>query len=139
MEKLKSVPRNYVTGVNFERVADYYSMPGPSSLNNSLVNFNPYGETEPYMNYRMMAKIEITMEITSKEDEYFLHMLQRDGLQYVSDNGFPLEKFKFVINEGYKRLPVLMRHEDPEIQKIAWIISKYFSQREDIIPDKVVE
>lgn len=43
-----------------------------------------------------------------------------------------------ITNEGFQRLPILIKHPDPEIAKFAWILSKYFSKRDEIMPEKIV-
>ena len=82
-------------------------------------------------------------------DRVMRHPLLRDmtletAVDYCVDfiremGGFSQEKFRYVINEGYCRLPILMKHSDPDIAKIAWILSKYFASRNEIMPEQVIE
>ena len=50
-----------------------------------------------------------------------------------------IKKFRFIMNQGFIRLPSLIKHADPEIANLAWIISKYFAQRKDIMPENIIE
>jgi hypothetical protein len=61
------------------------------------------------------------------------------GLEHVADGMLSVDKFRKVINSGYVRLPILLKDPDPEVAQIAWILSKYFSQRNDIMPEGVIE
>lgn len=137
MEKIKKkIPRNFVKKVDYEHYTELYDMFGFQSQ----YSVDKYGN-ERYSNIsrRIRVNIQISIDINSDEDLKFVNDLQNKGLEFVADQGFNLEKFKFIMNQGYTNLPILLKHSDQEISEMAWILSKYFSQREMIMPDKIVD
>jgi hypothetical protein len=132
MEKLNRIPQNNVTKIEVEHYAD------PMYSNQAYFQSipNPYGQRAQY---KTRLKAEIVIDMNNEEDREFIYHFQKQGLEYVAKMGFDIEKFRYVINEGFIRLPALIKHPDPEIAKMAWILSKYFSQRNDIMPEQVIE
>jgi len=132
MEKLKSIPRNYVTNIEYERVMEPYSR---------YYSASEYGHASSYidMPIKMVAKMEIKMELESDEDRKLMHDIQHRGLEAVADRGMSRDKFRYVMNQGYMRIPALLKHEDEEIAQLAWILSKFFSKRDEIMPEDIVE
>lgn len=126
------IPRNFVRNVEMEHVAD------PAHF--GMCSYSEYGKPPKHMSmpYRVRAKLEIVVDIESDEDQNFIRDLASQGLEFISSNGFHIEKLRFVLNEGFQRLPILIKHPDPEIAKFAWILSKYFSKRDEIMPEKIV-
>lgn len=139
MEKLKKIPKNHVRKVQFEASIEH------NPLIRASGSFIRYGDCDMYgreieMPIKHFANVELIVEIEDKEDVKFVEGLQAEGIKYASKNPeLDIEKFRYVINEGFCRLPILLKHSDPEIAKIAWIFSKYFSQRNDLMPERVVE
>lgn len=133
MEKLNKIPRNSVRKVSVEAFQDL-NYRSHYSLNNSY-----YGELVNIQPNRYVANVEISIDMISPEDSHFIHELQVGGLDYVAKMGFDVEKFRYIMNEGFIRLPILLKHPDPEIAKMAWILSKYFAQRKDIMPEQIIE
>jgi len=133
MEKIKKVPENiFVTNVDFETSERFYDSYVATVYGGKKTKF-----IDP--NHRVTAKVTLSIEITSDEDWKFVWMLKDKGIHVLLDAGFDVEKLKYVINQGMVRLPILLKHEDPDIAQIAFILSKYFAQRNDIMPEKVVE
>lgn len=130
MEKLKRVPRSWVSKVEFEQFmehTDYYSYVNPASMEDYRAKV------------RVRARVEFVIEIDTDEDKRLIREMEHKGLEAVADKGLDINKFAYVINQGYVMLPALLRHSDPDIAKIAWIISKYMAQRKDIVHDKIIE
>lgn len=134
-EKFKKIPRNYVVGVEYERVIDYN--------HNMISSFGRINEPSSYFERSMQtlinAKVTMRIEIRDDEDAKILQLLQAHGLGALVDKGLSLDKFKFVMNQGYTRLPALLKHPDPEIAELAFILSKYFACRSEIMPDEIIE
>jgi len=135
MKKIRRVPKNWVENVKCERYVspDHYSVP--------MYSYS-YNEPDKRIPTRCRINLKIVLDIdeNSREDLDFIRGLEKHGLQWVVDNGggISLDKFRFVMNEGFQRLPMLIRHNDPEVAEIAWLISKYFSKREEIMPEEIV-
>lgn len=127
------IPRNFIRNVEMEYVET------PAHF--GMYSYSEY-EKQPHhisMPYRVRAKLEIVVDIESDEDQNFIRDLANQGLEFIYNNkGFHIEKLRFVLNEGFQRLPILIKHPDPEIAKFAWILSKYFSKRDEIMPDKIM-
>jgi len=130
MEKLKSIPRNYVQRVEYES----YVEPTPYSYYPT-----EYGRKALDMPIKMIAKMEIKMEMNTEEDRRLVMDMEHRGLDAVADRGMSRDKFRYVMNQGYMRIPALLKHEDPEIAQLAWILSKFFSKRDDLMPEDIVE
>lgn len=120
MEKLKKIPINHIKNIKHEAYSnDYY---GWQSLER-----------------KVRVSAEIVFEVNDNEDGLFIERLTKEkSINFVSKMDFDTEKFRYVINLGYKYLPILLKHDDPEIAKLAWILSEYFSMRNEIMPTKQV-
>lgn len=131
MEKLKRIPKNFIRNIELEAV-----MVPPY-----VGSFPPkYGKYEENISVCHRAKMELVIDFQNNEDSLFIEGLKQHGLEFILMNSeFNINKFRFVINEGMQRLPILLKHPDPDIAKLAWILSKYFSQRNDIMPEQVLE
>ena len=132
MEKLKSIPRNYVQRIEYERTMEplsYASYHPTEYGRNSMID----------MPIKMFAKMEIKMEMNTEEDRRLVMDMEHRGLDAVADRGMSRDKFRYVMNQGYMRIPALLKHEDPEIAQLAWILSKFFSKRDDLMPEDIVE
>lgn len=139
MEKLTKVPDNiFVTKLEFEtskRFASPITMLPYSFYGDPLGNErNNFLEEN-----RVTAKVTLSIDITTDEDWKFVHALKDKGIQVLLNAGFNVENLRYVINQGMVRLPALLKHEDEEIAKLAWIFSKYFAQRNDIMPEQIVK
>jgi hypothetical protein len=132
MEKFNKIPNNRVLDVKTEAFMDSDMLHYGGSFLDS------YGK-EQYIEPRIRVNIQISIIINKPGDFDFVNNLASEGLEYVANMGFDIQKFKFIINEGMQRLPILLKHNDPDIAKMAWVLSKYFSQRNDIMPEKVIE
>ena len=82
--------------------------------------------------------MEIQFQIESDEDFKVIQEIKDKGIEYIANMGFDLEKFKFVMNQGYTNLPILLKHPDEDIRKLAEVLSKYFSRRNDIMPEDIL-
>jgi hypothetical protein len=132
MPKLRNnIPRHYVTNLQMESYPEFSRYPY-SMLDN-------YGKNYHSNIQRRVVKMEIQFQIESDEDFIVIQEIKDKGIEYIANMGFDLEKFKFVMNQGYTNLPILLKHPDEDIRELAWILSKYFSQREKIMPDKIME
>ena len=132
-----NLPKNWVENIDFEQYMepwDYRNSVQPPLFGSSDA---PY-KYDSLINQRVRAKITIVVEMNTEEEKMFVNGLRNEGLKFVSDNGFQLEKFRSVINQGYQRLPMLMKHQDQDIQNFAWILSKYYSKRDEIMPKDVM-
>ena len=132
MEKLKRIPRNYFMEVKYERYAE------PSTYFHPM-DYNKFGGYDSNIRTRTSALVTFKMELDNEDDMRLLEDMKQDGLEAVADRGLSREAFQYVMNQGYLRLPALLRHPDPDIAEIAWIISLYFSKRKEIMPKDIVE
>lgn len=127
MEKLKKIPTNHIKNIKHEAYIDHaINGYGPGSR---------WDTREP----RLKVSAEIVFEVNDNEDCLFIERLTKEkSINFVSKMDFDTEKFRYVMNNGYKYLPILLKHDDPEIAKLAWILSEYFSMRNEIMPTKQV-
>jgi len=134
MERLSNIPRNYIVSMDlaqyYEFNSSFMELTNASHLTNDIT-------IQPKTKARF--KFTIVIEPESDEDLQFVQLFKSNGLEFVAHQGLDIQKLRYVINEGYQRLPILLKHKDPEIAKLAWILSKYFAQRNDIMPKQVVE
>lgn len=130
MEKLKRLPNNCVTKVEFQESPDY---------NYACYDYNNLRNYDQYIPIKTNAKIEITIEMNNDNSLNLLQDLKDKGLSAVTDNSFNVEAFRYVINEGFIKLPTLFKHPNPDISQIAFILSKYFASRNEIMPEQIIE
>lgn len=120
MEKFKKLPKNFVKEIKYDETR--------------------YQDFDGKVVSKYTANVNVLIVINNVEDLFFLDGLKLEGLEYISKcPEMNFEKFKYVINEGMVKLPILLKHSDPEIAKIAWVLAKYFGQRNDIITERVIE
>jgi hypothetical protein len=132
MEKIgTTIPHNYVTEMKME---EYYAYNDGYKYYNLQSPSNAF-----YPNYPHKVAYNITLKILpqNNEDLRFIDDLYRNGLSAVK--GLDFDKWKMVINAGYNQLPLMLKHKDPEVVQIAYVLSEYFAKRKQIIPDQIVE
>ncbi|MFW6121272.1 MAG: hypothetical protein ACOC80_10310 [Petrotogales bacterium] len=134
MEKLRRVPRNWISEASFEK----YPVPNWSPHQSTYAD--SYGHSiQVSLSTKTRVTFKVTMEIDTPEDEQFFCELHATGLEAVQRQTFNMDAFIYVMNEGYIKLPALLRHPDKDVAQIAWIVSKYIAQREQIVHEKIVE
>lgn len=131
MEKLSPLPRNYIVQNEVEQYIEH-------DLYLTTVR-DPFTFKTINDQTRLRFKFTVVVEPIGDEEMAFVSKFSDQGLSFVAHQGIDIEKLKYVINEGYRRLPILLKHKDPDIAKLAWILSEYFAKRNDIMPEEIVE
>lgn len=122
-----NVPRNYISDVKQEMTPSHQ------------YNWAEYGKPYYYANYednwgvdkfQYRFELKLVIDVKDTRDYVFIRYLQHEGLDFISKNGFPVKEFEYVMEQGYTKLPFLLRHENPKVAEIADMLCKFFSERD---------
>jgi hypothetical protein len=125
-----SIPRHRVSDIEVGYERDH--------VHHNCIYSDDYPLYSTHIKTNKLARINISIEMNNRQEEEFVLNLRHYGLDFVSDNGFQFEKFRWVINQGYQKLPILLKHPDKDISDFAWMLSKYFSKRDEIMPKEIM-
>lgn len=82
-----------------------------------------------YMPQIQGLKLEVLIYQETDQDRIFINNLAYNRNDLFGDIVKTIHAFSYVINQGFHRLPILIKHKNELVSNWAWILSKYFSNK----------